>query len=69
MQPAVVDADAIVGRLADRVCVLCTGAGTVIVSKGDITVGGITVKEWQRTPCKLLEEYCQANKRPMPMCV
>ncbi len=50
------------------VTALCVraGAGTVIVSKGDITVGGIVMKEWQRTPCKLLEEFCQGAKRPMP---
>lgn len=42
------------------------GAGAIVKSKGEITVQGLQIKEWQRTPMKLLEEFCQGNKRPMP---
>jgi hypothetical protein len=29
-------------------------------------VSGVVLKEWQRTPKKLVEEYCQKHKRPRP---
>ena len=32
------------------------GAGTVMKSRGEITVSGIVMKEWQRTPKQLLQE-------------
>ena len=35
-------------------------------SRGDITVGGLEMKEWQRTPVQLLQEYTQRQKRPKP---
>ena len=43
------------------------GAGTVQVSRGEITVSGIQMKEWQRTPKQLLNEYTQSQKRPRPI--
>ena len=42
------------------------GAGSVVKSKGEIMVQGVLVQEWQRTPIKLLEEYCQKEKRGKP---
>jgi ATP-dependent RNA helicase DHX57 len=42
------------------------GAGAVVKSKGEIAVGGLVIKEWQRTPMQLLQEYCQGEKRPKP---
>ncbi|KAA0176650.1 hypothetical protein FNF27_01931 [Cafeteria roenbergensis] len=42
------------------------GAGTTITSRGDVTVGAITMKEWQRTPKQLLHEWTQRDKRPRP---
>jgi hypothetical protein len=29
-------------------------------------VAGITMKEWQRAPLQMMQEYCQAQKRPKP---
>ena len=43
------------------------GAGTVLTSRGEITVSGITMQEWQRTPKQLLHEYCAHIKRPRPV--
>jgi hypothetical protein len=40
------------------------GAGTIRKSKGEITSGGVTIKEWQRTPKQLIQQYAQSNKRP-----
>ncbi len=34
--------------------------------QGDIVVSGVIMKEWQRTPKKLVEEWCQKQKRPRP---
>lgn len=44
------------------------GAGNtrIVSSRGDIKAGGITIKEWQRTPVQLLHEYAQHEKRPKP---
>lgn len=39
----------------------------VIKSRGEFTAQGITIKEWQRTPKQLLNEFCQAQKRPKPI--
>ena len=35
-------------------------------SRGDITVSGVVMKEWQRTPKQLLHEWTQKQKRPRP---
>lgn len=40
------------------------GAGTVIRSKGEVVVSGLTMKEWERTPMTLLQEYVAHSKRP-----
>lgn len=42
------------------------GAGTVAISKGEVTVAGITMKDWMKTPQTLLLEYTVHNKRPKP---
>ena len=42
------------------------GAGTVVVSKGEVTVAGITMKDWMKTPQTLLLEHTQHVKRPKP---
>ena len=42
------------------------GRGTVMKSRGDITVSGVVMKEWQRTPKQLLHEWTQKQKRPRP---
>ncbi len=42
------------------------GGGTVMKSRGDITVSGVVMKEWQRTPKQLLHEWAQKQKRPRP---
>jgi 2-polyprenyl-6-methoxyphenol hydroxylase-like FAD-dependent oxidoreductase len=42
------------------------GAGTTVVSKGDVKRDGLEIKEWQKTPKQLLSEYCKAEKRPPP---
>eukprot|EP00946_MAST-07B_sp_MAST-7B-sp1_P000372 g372.t1 len=42
------------------------GGGTVMKSRGDITVSGVVMKEWQRTPKQLLHEWTQKQKRPRP---
>jgi len=42
------------------------GAGSVVSSKGEIVVGGLQMKEWQRTPVQLLSEFAQRQKRPRP---
>ena len=52
----------------------CTGRGKkfvrqhggVVTSRGEVTHGGVTMKEWQRTPKQLINEYCQKEKRPKP---
>jgi hypothetical protein len=35
-------------------------------SQGDIVVSGVVMKEWQRTPKLLVQEWCQKQKRPRP---
>lgn len=42
------------------------GAGTVVVSKGEVKRDGLEIKEWQQTPKQLLMNYCKAEKRPLP---
>ena len=42
------------------------GAGSTLTSRGDITVSGVVIKEWQRTPKQLLHEWTQKQKRPRP---
>ena len=37
-----------------------------LTGKAEVTVAGITMKEWMRTPQTLLTEYCTGNKRPKP---
>ncbi|GBG34645.1 ATP-dependent RNA helicase [Hondaea fermentalgiana] len=39
----------------------------VIKSRGEVTAQGMTIKEWQRTPKQLLNEFCQNQKRPKPI--
>lgn len=48
--------------------ILCDVMATVTapVLQGDIVVSGVVMKEWQRTPKKLVEEWCQKQKRPRP---
>lgn len=49
-----------VSRWFHSVCV------TIMCKQGDIVVSGVIMKEWQRTPKKLVEEWCQKQKRPRP---
>jgi len=42
------------------------GAGTVVTSRGEVTAGGMVLKEWMRTPVQLLHEWSQSQKRPRP---
>lgn len=42
------------------------GAGTVVSSRTEREVAGMTIKEWQRTPMQLLDQYAQQQKRPRP---
>jgi len=42
------------------------GAGTTIVGKSEVTVKGIAMKEWQRTPQDLLLEHTKREGRPNP---
>lgn len=42
------------------------GPGRIAVGKTEVTVAGITMKEWMRTPQTLLTDYCNSNKRPRP---
>jgi len=44
------------------------GAGTVIVAKPDVITGdGVILKAHERLPTQLLQEYCQREKRPLPV--
>ncbi len=51
------------GMLLLRVDVLVCGLSScqngVVPSRGPIEIDGIQVKEWQRLPKQLLNEYCQ----------
>lgn len=40
------------------------GVETIMKSKGPTVHSGITIKEWQRTPKQLIQQYAQSNKRP-----
>ena len=42
--------------------------GAAIVSRtgGEVTVHGLQMKEWQKTPMTLLQDYCKSNKRLNP---
>ena len=48
------------------------GAGpqavTVGVAAAVTNVGNTTVKQWQKLPSKILEEWCKKEKRPRPIC-
>ncbi len=40
--------------------------GGVVAARGPRMVGDVEVKEWQRLPRQLLQQYCQKQKRPRP---
>ena len=42
------------------------GAGSQRVGRGAVTVAGVLIKEWQRTPKQILHEWTQKNKRSRP---
>lgn len=42
------------------------GAGTVVVAKKEVVAMGLVLKEHERTPMTLLQEWCQREKRPRP---
>ena len=38
-----------------------------MLTQAERVVSGVVIKEWQRTPKKLIEEWCQRQKRPRPV--